>query len=128
MLSSPKPTDFRRDGVFATKLGFYLLWLEYLAVSPSYELARKFRAGTLTPEDEGRLPADFDAVLAVYDDLGDVQRISFDDWWRGRGLKHFGFQSERPQVRRLGTLRSGEDTRVRTPGIKGATDRPVAPD
>ncbi len=111
--SGAKSTDLRRDGVFATKMGFYLLWLEYLAVSPSYELARRCRAGTLTAEDEQRLPADFDAVLAVYDDLGDVQRISFDDWWRARGLKFFGFQSQRPRVRRLGTLRSGDNSRER---------------
>ena len=112
-MSGPETTDFSRPGLFATKLGFYLLWFEYLAVSPSYELARKYRAGTLTAADKQRLPDDFEAVLAVYDDLGDVQRVAFLDWWRERGLRHFGFQSQRPRVGRLGTLRSGVDTRER---------------
>ena len=83
---SPRAADFRSDGVWATKLGFYLLWMEYLAVSPSYELARRYRAGGLSHAEQEQLPADFDTVLAVYDDLGDVQRVTFLDWWSERGL------------------------------------------
>jgi hypothetical protein len=100
----PRPTEFGSGGIYATKLGFYLMWLEYLAVSPSYELARRYRSGQYDALTLGAIPADFDQVLAVYDDLGDVQRILFTDWWRDRGLQYFGFQSERPRVRRLATL------------------------
>ncbi len=77
---------------------FGMLWFEFLAVSPSYELARKRRTGTLNQTDQARLPSDFDNVLAVYDDLGDVQRISFDDWWIDRGFRFFGYQGEKPRV------------------------------
>jgi hypothetical protein len=103
---SPRATDFRGDGVWATKLGFYLLWMEYLAVSPSYELARRYRAGTLTAEEQAALPADFDLVLSVYDDLGDVQRVTFLDWWSEHGLSVFGYEGSKPRVRRIDTLRS----------------------
>ncbi len=103
---SPRASDFRGDGVWATQLGFYLLWMEYLAVSPSYELARRYRAGILTDEERARLPKDFDAVLAVYDDLGDVQRVTFLDWWSLRGLSVFGYEGAKPRVQRIDTLRN----------------------
>jgi hypothetical protein len=103
---SPRAADFRGEGVWATKLGFYLLWMEYLAVSPSYELARRYRAGMLTDAEREKLPEDFDTVLAVYDDLGDMQRVSFLDWWSERGLAVFGYEGSKPSVQRIDTLRS----------------------
>lgn len=108
----PRAADFRGDGVWATKLGFYLLWMEYLAVSPSYELARAYRAGVLTEAQQAKLPADFEDVLAVYDDLGDVQRITFLDWWSERGLTVFGYEGSKPQVRRVDTLRRSRHRRA----------------
>ena len=108
----PRAADFRGDGVWASKLGFYLLWMEYLAVSPSYELARRHRAGTLTEQERARLPADFEDVLAVYDDLGDVQRVSFLDWWSERGLTVFGYEGAKPRVQRIDTLRSNRHRRA----------------
>ena len=109
---SPRAADFQGDGVWATQLGFYLLWMEYLAISPSYELARRYRAGALTEEDQQRLPVDFDTVLAVYDDLGDVQRVSFLDWWSERGLNVFGYEGSKPRVRRIDTLHSNRHRRA----------------
>lgn len=103
---SPRAADFRTNGVWATQLGFYLLWMEFLAVSPSYELARRYRAGILTDEENAQLPEDFDAVLAVYDDLGDVQHVSFLDWWSEQGLTVFGYEGAKPRVQRIDTLRS----------------------
>lgn len=82
-----------------------MMWFEYLALSPSYELARKFRAGELTDADRGKLPADFDTVLAVYDDLGDVQSVSFEQWWLETGIPLFGYQGEKPRVARVSLLK-----------------------
>ena len=76
------------------------LWFRFLAISPSYELARKCRAGELTGTEA--LPADFDAVLAVYDDLGDVQVMHFQHWWKGGALRHFGYSGNKPTVTRIG--------------------------
>lgn len=89
------------EGEWATKRNFYMLWLEFLRLSPSYELARRYRMGEL--QDEA-LPADFDTVLAVYDDLGDVRHIGFQDWWRERGLRVFGYIGQRPDMKRIDTL------------------------
>ena len=57
------------------KIDIYLLWFEYLAISPSYEMARRHRKGLRI--DKSMLPADFEQVLAVYDDLGNVQQSLF---------------------------------------------------
>jgi hypothetical protein len=80
--------------------------MEYLAVSPSYELARRFRANDLSEQELDTLPADFEDVLAVYDDLGDVQRVRFLDWWSERALPVFGYKGSKPRVRKVDVLRS----------------------
>ncbi len=98
----------KADGLWATKVRFYLIWLEYLALSPSYELARRYRAGTISESEKANLPKDFDRVLAVYDDLGDVQQVLFEPWWRETGIRFFGSQGSAPQVRRIGTLKLGK--------------------
>jgi len=99
------PTDFRHSGLWATKVSFYMLWFEYLALSPSYELARQYRAGKLSAKDEESLPVDFDLVLATYDDFGDVQRKSFLPWWRERGMSLCAFQGAKPRVSTVAALK-----------------------
>ncbi len=77
---------------------FGRLWFEFLLFSPSYELARKFRAGDIDDDERQRLPSDFQAVLTVFDDLGDIQRLGFDDWWFAKGIRYFGYKGEQPSV------------------------------
>ncbi|MBO9422370.1 hypothetical protein J7481_22860 [Labrenzia sp. R4_2] len=85
----------------------YVLWFEYLAISPSYELARRHFAGEdLNPD---LLPADFETVLSVYEDLGDVQQHLFRQWWREVGLSNFGFGCEKPKVWMTGFTYEGFD-------------------
>jgi hypothetical protein len=98
----PKPTGFGMN--FYSGQMDERLWFEYLAVSPSYELARRHRAGTLTAQDEAKRPADFERVLSVYDNLGDVQSIAFHEWWRRSGSQHLQAENERSAVTHLGTL------------------------
>jgi hypothetical protein len=93
-------TASKADGLWVRKKAMYLLWFEYLAISPSYELARRVRAGETIPPTE--MPADFEKVLAVYDDLGDVQRVLFHEWWQEVGLRHFGFTGKPPRVAKVG--------------------------
>lgn len=100
-------TFFRRGRYWAPRrdVAYYMLWFEYLALSPSYELARKFRAGQLTDADKAKLPVDFDTVLAVYDDLGDVQAVLFETWWLETAIPLFGYQGEKPRVARVSLLK-----------------------
>ena len=102
-----EPDDFKHDGVYATRMAFYLLWLEFLLVSTSYAMAHRWRAGQFSDDDAKRKPADFDEVLAFYDDLGDVRTIPFIEWWRERGLRVFGYNGTRPKVRRIDMLLPG---------------------
>lgn len=100
-MHSRKPED---KNLWVSKKGFYMLWFEYLTHSPSYELARQFRAGTLSADDKQTLPADFDRVLAVYDDFGDVQRQQFLPWWSKTGMQICAFQSSKPRVKIVAAL------------------------
>jgi hypothetical protein len=92
--------DRSNNGFWVSEISRYLLWMEYLAISPSYELARQVREGAKV--DPSLLPSDFDQVLSVYDDLGNVQRALFRLWWKDVGLKHFGYKGTQPAVIRIG--------------------------
>ncbi|SHK49462.1 hypothetical protein SAMN05444000_13311 [Shimia gijangensis] len=92
--------DRRSGGLWVSEIGMYLLWFEYLAISPSYQLARLHRSGKNI--ETGKLPLDFERVLSVYDDLGDTQEALFRLWWKDVGLKHFGHQGMPPEVTRVG--------------------------
>jgi len=78
-------------------------WFEFLCFSPSYDLARRYRVGELSPD--ASLPRDFDTVLAVYDDLGDVS-CGMADWWLGGAYRQFGQGGKKPGVVGLGTASS----------------------
>lgn len=97
---------FRRDRLWAQprEVAYYMLWFEFLKLSPSYNLARKMRAGELTDAEKGTLPADFATVLGVYDDLGDVQPMLFRKWWVETAIKFFGYQGDKPRVMQVSEL------------------------
>lgn len=87
-------------------IGRAAYWYGALQLSPSYELARLERAGQL-PADT-ILPADFDAVLAVYDDLGDVT-LDVEEWTNKYAFRAFGHGGEKPSVTSLGVIRYGDE-------------------
>jgi hypothetical protein len=102
--------DLSRGGMTAEESPLYRLWFEILSLSPSYELARRFREnkGRLTKKDRAQLPADFEKVLHIYDDFGDVQRIYFRDWWLDRGIRLLGSPGDRPQTEFLFKVAQGQ--------------------
>jgi len=59
---------------------------------------------TLTKDEQQRLPTDFDAVLRVYDDNGDVQGIDFRDWGHDKAIRVFWNEGFKPRVRRVETF------------------------
>ncbi|WIA55082.1 hypothetical protein N6H05_18880 [Sphingobium sp. WTD-1] len=93
---------------------FCSLWTQFLTYSPSYELARRDRAGELTDADRARLPADFDTVLAVYDDFGDMRRLDYDAWWLETGLRLFGHHGEQPRIGLVDVLTEHGSTPLET--------------
>ena len=93
--------------LWVSDVKLYLLWFEFLAISPSYELARRFRAGDCAPDEV--FPADFDEVLSVFDNLGDVQRTLFNTWWRKVAVLHFGHQGKPPLVEKVAEVPHSPD-------------------
>ena len=84
------------------------LWHDFLVLSPSYELARRCRAGELSGTEA--LPDDFDAVLSVYDDLGAVTFLEFSEWWQEVRFRYFGFGGDRrPAIVGLGIIDENAD-------------------
>lgn len=77
------------------------LMTDYLRLSPTYELARKFRNSDLSSAEKKLLPADFDLVLKTYDDFGDVNQRSFDSWWQSTGISLYGSEFVKPSVRKI---------------------------
>lgn len=104
-----RASDFNKPGLHTQMHRGYLLFFEFLRLSPSYELARKSRQEGLTDVEKASLPSDFDQVLATYDMLGDVQRILFRQWWLKRGLKAFGNPYNKPKVHPIKRLPANQN-------------------
>jgi hypothetical protein len=65
------------------------LFLRALMFSPSYQLAHLLRTGRKDLVDQYSLPADFDKVLEAYDQIGNIFDISFEEWWKTKGVNLF---------------------------------------
>ncbi len=89
--------------------GYVMLMLEYLRLSPSYELARLARSGKLTAAQKRLLPSDFGLVLKTYDEFGDLSEVSFADWWATTGISLYGSDYIKPQVRQIANIETNEE-------------------
>lgn len=92
---------------WAGKKLLFLAWFDYLALSPSYDLARR-----LTNNDAPRgvtLPDDIDLVLDIYRDFGDVQHSDLMGWWRSNRISLFGQPGDDPTIEVFGTLSPNGD-------------------
>lgn len=103
-------SDFSLTGWHTEPTAAYQLMFEFLRLSPTYELARKARTKGLTKAEQAGVPSDFDAVLSIYDLVGDVNEVIFRQWWLSRGLKVFGNPYTKPKLRELAILQNGEET------------------
>jgi hypothetical protein len=102
-------SDFSKPGWHTRPTIGYELMFEYLRLSPSYELARKYQMEGLSNAEKAALPSDFDVVLRTYRMLGDVQTTLFRSWWIRRGLQVFGNPFARPKLHVVASLAGGAD-------------------
>ena len=119
---SPRAADFRAGGRHVRMDALYGYWFEFLRLSPSYQLAHRVRSGErLSAKDKERLPADFDRVLEIYDDFGNVQQALFRPWWLKQGLALMGKAGEPPSVQQIGAIgvTSAEIPELLRQGISG---------
>lgn len=105
MLPNKSKKDWATKGI----QGYVMLMFEYLRLSPSYELARKARTGILTAAQKRMLPDDFDLILKIFDEYGDVSKISFADWWASTGINLYGSEYIKPQVRQIANIEKNEE-------------------
>lgn len=103
-------SDFSKPGWHLQPTAGYELMIEFLRISPSYELARKANMEGLTDEEKRSLPSDFELVLKTYKQFGDIRQILFRQWWLKRGLKIFGNPYSKPKVHQIAHLQAGRDT------------------
>ncbi len=96
-----RAADFNRDGYYADPHQYHFFWYQFLRLSPSYELARRYRkaAGELIEADRSSVPPDFDKVLEVFDDFGNIQLSFFRTWLIKRGLKLLGSPGVKPTTK-----------------------------
>ena len=115
MIPNKSMKDWSTKGI----QGYVMLMLEYLRLSPTYELARKYRTGKLTAKEKKLLPSDFDQVLKTYDEYGDVSTVKFADWWTSTGIGLYGSEYIKPQVRQIANMEKDE---VFEPGFTRALE------
>lgn len=85
------------------------LWVTYLRFSPSYEIARKIRAKELPKSLLKKMPEDFDKVLQVYDDFGDLRFIDFPTWYYENKRRIFGVMPATPRITTIKRLQKGSE-------------------
>jgi hypothetical protein len=109
--------------------GYIMLMVEFLRISPSYELARQIRSKgldkktqnklitqlyeaqgkTLSAIDKQVVITEFQSVLATYDEIGDIATMTFDDWWQVRGIYIYGTPFSKPLVKQITRIERDED-------------------
>lgn len=108
--------------------GYIMLMVEFLRISPSYELARQIRTKGLDKKTQNKLItqlyemddkklsaiekqtviSEFQSVLATYDEIGDISTQSFDDWWQARGIYIYGTPYNKPLVKQIARIEKDE--------------------
>lgn len=108
--------------------GYVMLMVEFLRISPSYELARQIRIKNIDKKTQTKLIAElyeiddkkltaadkqsviknFELVLKTYDEYGDVSTISFDQWWDTKGIYIYGSPYSKPKVAQIARIEKDE--------------------
>lgn len=108
--------------------GYVMLMIEFLRISPSYELARLIRTQGLDKNtqiqritqlyqtgdkklsaiEKKEVTAGFQSVLATYDEIGDISTMTFDTWWQVRGIYIYGTPYSKPLVKQIARIENDE--------------------
>lgn len=102
------PTKTMKEWSTVGIKGYVMLMLEFMKLSPTYELARKANNEGLSRAEKKSLPKDFDQVLSTYEEFGDLSSIPFNEWWKERGIYIYGTDFEKPKVRLIANVEKGE--------------------
>lgn len=99
--------DYFHEKVYAQKRTMrYELFFNFLRISPSYLLALESASEaelTIKLGDQERAAQ----VWKTREDVGDVYRVMFKEWWLTRGINLFGIHTRRPKVEGISYLQGG---------------------
>lgn len=93
--------DWEKDGLSVALDWRYDYFVDYLSLSPSYQKVRLYHHGKLELSD---LPDDYERLIEVYKDVGDLSVTSSEDWWLKIGMRLFGLKAPVPVIKQLGVL------------------------
>lgn len=108
--------------------GYVMLMIEFLRISPSYELARQIRTQgfdkntqiqritelyqtgdkKLSTIEKKVVITEFQSVLATYDEIGDISTMTFDAWWQSHGIYIYGSPYSKPVVKQISRINKDE--------------------
>lgn len=88
----------------------FALLFRLLQLSPTYDLARRFRQKSLSKRQKSCVPNDFKEVLSTYDRFGDVSKVHAFDWINFECLKNFSPYDTEDAVMNLGSLITGSNS------------------
>jgi hypothetical protein len=113
----------------ALEIKKHLLYLlEFLRISPSYDLAKQIRTHKWTnnqisqkilalyKDQKGLMDAaeikkvifDFEQVLKTYDLYGDISGLGFEEWWKLKGIFIYGSEYDKPKVHQIARIEKNE--------------------
>ncbi|QWD83147.1 hypothetical protein ICU98_06850 [Polynucleobacter sp. MWH-P3-07-1] len=94
-------SHWEESGLFAASDWRYDALIDYLKLSPSYQLvcewARKGKKAL-----PANAPKDWQQIVKTYEDFGDVWRIPESRWWDSRGKALFGIKAAKAQTFAVG--------------------------
>lgn len=90
-------------------LAHVMRWHFVLKLSPSYELAHRYRTGRTTKQEFFSQVAEPEAVLNTYDNFGYTWDQPFNEWEKQRGRILFAPQNASSQITTIAHLRNNEN-------------------
>ncbi len=83
-------------------------WYFFLRISPSYQIATLYKQGKIPLPEKINRPENFDLVIKMFDDFGDVWANSFDEWMGKKWEEIFTAFKPVTKTKSLGILLDGE--------------------
>lgn len=95
--------DFNKQGIYTTQKRRYLLYFQYLRISPSYLMATQCQSEAEL-SDLLKDPEKAKQVWKTKNDMGNVYKALFRGWWLKRGLNLFGVHAEQPKTQTIARI------------------------
>ena len=86
----------------------YVMWAQFLRISPSYQLAHRLWCNEATVQDIPANALDFEQVMETYENFGDVFSIRMTDWWDLHSNRLFAPQNSELRWKFHAFMKEGE--------------------